>query len=185
VIGSSGFCTYKSSSYSSPYSAPAYSYDSYEDSDTSCPSHSSESVTNPGKCTCNVGYKVNSSKTKCIEITRNTNDKACQADFGSKSKWNGKYDSTDGSPYCECKVGYSWDNGKTSCVAQEKTNESKTKTSGNIPAQLPPLTIKGYVKSVGDFTSLKCDGIGWVNQEDVKACEFYRLNKSEYSWKTN
>lgn len=97
---------------SSWYSGQSYSYNS---STYSCPNHSSESVSNPSMCTCDTGYEVNESKTKCVKISARKNDKLCQADFGKNSKWNKKY-SDDGSPQCICKPKYEWNKNQTSCI---------------------------------------------------------------------
>lgn len=116
VIGSSGQCVYKSLlSSNTKYKntsgyAPQYS----------CPTNSSVSSEDSSKCTCDTGYEVNKTKTKCVKVSVKKNDKACQADFGKNSKWNKKYD-TDGSLFCTCKDKYTWNSGGTSCV-KEKIN---------------------------------------------------------------
>lgn len=104
--------TYKST-YSGSYSAPSYSY---SEPGNSCPAHSSESLTDPDMCSCNSGYQVNAAKTKCVKISKKTNDKLCQATFGNKSEWNGKYDKTNDQPYCKCKKKYEWNDDQTSCI---------------------------------------------------------------------
>ena len=106
-----GTCTYTSSSYSYPtYSATNYS------NINSCPAHSSTSLTDSTRCTCDTGYKVNSDKTKCVLTTSRDNDKMCRASFGSKSKWNGEYKKETNTPYCACKDNYAWNTDQTSCI---------------------------------------------------------------------
>ncbi len=96
----------------STYSGPSYSSQS---SAYSCPAHSSESISDSSKCTCDTGYEINKSKTKCTKISAKKNDKLCQADFGKNSKWNKKY-SEDGSPECICKPKYEWNEAQTKCI---------------------------------------------------------------------
>lgn len=115
-IGSSGMCTYQSpySSYNS-YSSSLYSYGS---SNLSCPAHSSESLTDPDKCTCDAGYQVNKKKTKCEKIPVKSNDQLCKDSFGSKSMWTGKIE--DNSPTCSCKANYEWNKKGDACTKARK-----------------------------------------------------------------
>lgn len=118
-IGISGMCTYKSrtssyGSYSSSYLSSLY--DSYYSS--SCPANSSQSLTDPDKCTCNSGYQVNKKKDKCEKIKLKSNDQICKDSFGSKSKWTGEI--KDGYPTCNCKSGYEWNSKGTSCAKAKK-----------------------------------------------------------------
>src|SRR3989344_7527931 len=55
VIGGSGFCTYKSSTYTSN---PTSVYSGSSPTESTCPAHSSESVSDSSKCTCDVGYQL-------------------------------------------------------------------------------------------------------------------------------
>jgi hypothetical protein len=110
-IGSLGKCVYKSTSYSSYYPMTGYS-------SLSCPAHSSESKDDSTKCSCDIGYKVNKDKDKCIKIPTKENDKICRAEFGTKSKWSKEYDE-DGSQTCSCKTDYEWNTSMTKCVKEE------------------------------------------------------------------
>lgn len=107
VIGNSGSCVYESTS-SSYYGGSSYV------SDADCPAHSSEN--DDGGCSCDFGYKVNAKKDKCVKLTKKDNDKMCQADFGKKSEWTGKYDKVNEAPYCKCKKKYEWNDEGTKCV---------------------------------------------------------------------
>lgn len=118
-IGALGLCTYKSNY--SKYSSSLYSnlYSDYlygSKSNYSCPAHSSESLTDSDQCTCDLGYEVNSKKTKCVKIKKQTNDKLCRADYGPKSKWTGKYDEDTRNPLCGCDKKYEWSSDGASCV---------------------------------------------------------------------
>lgn len=112
VIGSNGSCVYKSPNY------PLYSGTTFSDSRTenSCPANSKVSISDPDKCTCNLGYEANKKKNKCVKIKKSTNDKICRADYGSKSEWTGKYDKETESPFCGCKKKYEWNSTETSCI---------------------------------------------------------------------
>jgi hypothetical protein len=107
-------CKYKSSS--SSYS-PSYS-GSYSGL-SSCPANSSASLTSIGKCTCNSGYKINANKDACVEITAKDNDKTCQKDFGTKSKWAGTSNAS-GTINCICKDGYEFSSKGDKCVKIKK-----------------------------------------------------------------
>lgn len=111
-IGSSGTCTYKS-----PYGSYS-SYPSYGSSAASCPAHSSESLSDPDKCTCDAGYQVNKKKTACEKVRAKSNDKICKAEFGSNSKWSGKLN--EGSPTCICKASYEWNKQGDACTKNRK-----------------------------------------------------------------
>lgn len=87
---------------------------------TSCPSHSSKSSSDQTKCTCDIGYKIDKSKTKCIKNSPKENDKICQASFGKNSKWSKEY-SDAGGPTCSCKNKYEWNKKQTSCVKSKKS----------------------------------------------------------------
>jgi len=114
-IDSTGQCKYKSKSKTDhPYGG--YPYDG---SLISCPANSSQSLTDSDSCTCNVGYQVNSKKDKCVKTTKKTNDKICQASFGNKSEWSGKYNEEKRTPLCRCKKEYDWNAKRTSCVKSE------------------------------------------------------------------
>jgi len=116
-IGSSGMCTYKSP-YSSYSSYPSSLFSSYGSSSSSCPAHSSESLTDSDKCTCDAGYQVNKKKTKCEKIPVKSNDQLCTDSFGSKSKWTGKMDGN--SPTCTCKANYEWNKKGDACTKVKK-----------------------------------------------------------------
>lgn len=113
AIGVSGLCTYQSK-YSGYYYGGSYDLDELN----SCPAHSTQSVDDSDSCTCDIGYQPNAKKTKCVKISKKTNDKLCRADFGKNSQWDGDYDYSDGAPYCECKKGYEWNTKQTSCIKE-------------------------------------------------------------------
>lgn len=124
-IGSTVFCDYgyvlsgtdscvkkKSTQTSGYYSSTGYS--SY----ASCPANSSESLTDSSKCTCDTGYEVNGSKTKCVKIPAKEVDKMCRDSFGRNSQWSREYSA--GTPVCECKNKFEWNVGRTACVKEQK-----------------------------------------------------------------
>ncbi len=108
VIGSSGICTYKSST---------ATYGSYSPSDySSYSAYSNESLTDPDMYTwCDTGYQLDKEEHFCVKIPAKTNNKICRTEFGNKSKWDGTY-ADDNEPYCECKNNYEWNEDGTSCV---------------------------------------------------------------------
>ena len=114
-IGALGTCTYKSTYSPTTYNG-GYSYNYNTSSLNTCPKNSTESVTDPTSCTCNVGYQTNAKRTQCVKIPKMTNDKQCQASFGRKSQWNGTYNDENNLPYCACKKGNEWNSDQTSCV---------------------------------------------------------------------
>ncbi len=107
AIGVSGQCEYQS----------AYSYTSSSSglSNSNCPAHSSQSVTDSNKCSCNAGYQPNSAKNQCVLIPVKSNDQLCEDSFGNASKWTGNINSG-GLPTCACQTGYQWNTDQTSCV---------------------------------------------------------------------
>jgi len=104
-------CLKKSNSYS--FGTPVLNTNT---SNYSCPKNSMESVTDPSKCNCNLGYEVNSKKDSCKKISKKTNDKLCRADFGKNSQWTGKYNEETENPYCGCKKKFEWNTGQTACI---------------------------------------------------------------------
>lgn len=91
-------------------------YSSEDASLYSCPKNSSASKTDASKCTCNLGYEVNSGKNACKKISKKTNDKICRVDFGKNSIWTGKYDKEEEVPTCKCKKNFKWNSNGGSCV---------------------------------------------------------------------
>lgn len=111
VIGNSGTCVYKST-YTNFYSQASYYVPNAE-----CPANSSEN--DKGTCTCDLGYKVNAKKDKCVKLTKKDNDKICQSGFGNKSEWSGKYDNEKEVATCVCKKKHEWSGDGESCIKSE------------------------------------------------------------------
>ncbi|RJQ34124.1 hypothetical protein C4568_03235 [Candidatus Parcubacteria bacterium] len=102
-----------SSSYSNSY-YPSGAYSSYTPLN-SCPKNSSLSTKDFSSCVCNTGYTTNAKKDACVPVSKKTNDKVCQKEFGSKSLWDGTTN-VDETLNCTCKKGYSFDSKGTKCV---------------------------------------------------------------------
>lgn len=122
----------------------------------SCTEYGSQAYydTSTSKCRCNPGYYVNQSTNRC-----DTPNNACQALNGPNSYGEGAS--------CFCNAGYTYSDTQKTCIANRETRK-----------------IKGYLKNMADFTSDSCASFGLASQADVTDCDFYRLNKDMYVWKT-
>lgn len=115
-IGTSGQCEYESPFKSNYSHMPSYGLGA-----NTCPANSIQSLTDPDSCSCKPGYQTNKSKDACVKKTRSSYDKQCRSEFGSKSKWNGEKEASDGSVTCSCKSGYAWNTSATKCVKKGKS----------------------------------------------------------------
>ncbi len=141
-------CVYKKTSYtpSSAYTAPS-----------SCPDHSSTSLTDGTKCTCDTGYQNNSTNDGCVlspvklspVVSTANNDSSCKASYGVGSELQGNL--------CYCSIGYKWNSSINSCVVGNPifTQYLSSGSTGDEVVALKNLLAvkklyKGYVNNAYD-----------------------------------
>lgn len=110
-IGSSGMCTFKTST----YSPTVFGYEPYDFSQGACPKNSHTSLLDSNMCTCDTGYQVSKNKKSCEKTSSTSLNKTCRDSFGKNSKWDGTHHSN-GDISCVCKTGYKWNSGQTKCL---------------------------------------------------------------------
>lgn len=134
-------------------------------SSSTCPLHSSKSTTDSTKCSCDIGYQVNTAKDSCVIAPVKTNAELCNDSFGINSS-----PTSDGK--CQCNTGYEWTADNKSCV-KSLICEGDTIKSGN-----KCITLDESCQNTYGLNSIGISGSKTLENTNKCNC------KTGYQWNT-